>query len=236
MLTKQELLKSYEDGLREGMASVFLPVAVPWGRGRRMPQRKVLLADGDPHVLDGVGCFLMAWGLTVRCEATAVRCRAVLREEVPDLLLLGRRLRDGDGLEILQEVRATYPDLPVLMIGASTPDAEKEALRRGAQGFLARPFRAEDLEGEVFRALGNNVGARFIASRRGGCREGEDAIQGTRLDDPDSPDRRRHLWLLQDPAARRCGGVHQRDHPGPGPRVGSNRAAVSVQDETAEGI
>ncbi|OGG46169.1 MAG: hypothetical protein A3F84_26175 [Candidatus Handelsmanbacteria bacterium RIFCSPLOWO2_12_FULL_64_10] len=179
MLKKQELLKSYEDGLREGMASVFLPVTVPWGRGRRMPQRKVLLMDSDPHVLDGVGCFLIAWGLTVRCEATAVRCRAILREEVPDLLLLGRRLRDGDGSEVLKEVRVAYPDLPVLMIGASTPDAEEEALRRGAQGFLTRPFRAEDLEREVIRALGEMRGA--VAFSEGGCREGEDAAQGARL-------------------------------------------------------
>jgi len=144
-----DLRASYEARLREGMASVFHPVTCPQERRRRTPQRKVLLADTDPHVIDGVGCFLTAWGLAVRCEATAARCQAVLREEVPDLLLLG-----GEGLQVLQEVRAIYPDLPVLMIGSATPDAGEEAIRCGAQGVLVRPFRAEDLKKDVFRAMG----------------------------------------------------------------------------------
>lgn len=118
-----------------------------------MPPKKVLLVDGDPHILDEVGCRLIAWGLSVLCEVTASRCLAVLRREAPDLLLLGRRLRDGEGLEILQEVRRVRPGLPVLMIGISTPGAGQEALHWGVQGVLTRPFNAEDLEREVFRAL-----------------------------------------------------------------------------------
>lgn len=155
LLTEQELQQAYEDGLCEGLASVFLPgTTVPCGMGKEKPRGKVLLVAGDPHVLDGVGCCLIAWGLTVRCEATAIRCREILNEEVPDLLLLGHRLRDREGWDVLREVRATVPKLPVLIIGAATSDVD-EALRHGAQGFLVRPFSAEDLKKEVFRALGS---------------------------------------------------------------------------------
>lgn len=149
-LTEQELQRAYEDDLGKGLASVFLPgFTVPCGMGKERPRGKVLLADTDPHVIDSVGCFLEAWGLSVRCEATATCCIAALRQEVPDLLLLG-----GEGLKVLQEVRAIYPDLPVLMIGSATPDAGEEAIRCGAQGVLVRPFRAEDLKKDVFRAMG----------------------------------------------------------------------------------
>lgn len=81
MLTKQELLESYEDGLCEGMASVFLPVTVPWGRERRASQKKVLLVNADPHVLDGVGCFLIAWGLTVLLFRYKTRQRKASEEK-----------------------------------------------------------------------------------------------------------------------------------------------------------
>ncbi len=152
-MTPKKVLASYEDRLREDTATVFHPVTLPLERRRRRPPGNVLLVDGDPHILDEVGCRLVAWGLSVLCEATASRCLAVLRQEAPDLLLLGRRLRDREGLEILQEVRKVRPGLPVLMIGVSTPEVREEALRRGAMGVLTRPFSAEDLEREVFRAL-----------------------------------------------------------------------------------
>lgn len=59
---------------------------------------------------------------------------------------------DGDGLDILTDLRARYPALPVRMV-SSLRVAEQEALRLGAQGFLSKPFRMEDLKTAVFRAL-----------------------------------------------------------------------------------
>lgn len=115
--------------------------------------RKILLVDDDPQILEGVGDRLRSWGLEVREASTAAACYATLREEVPDLILLDIRLPDGDGLDILLGLRASYPALPVWMV-SSVWGAEQEAIRRGAQGFLAKPFKIEDLKKAVFRALG----------------------------------------------------------------------------------
>lgn len=115
--------------------------------------KKVLLVDDDPSILEGVGDRLRSYGLDVRCEATAAECYVALREETPDLVLLDIRLPDGDGLDILSHIRVHHPALPVLMI-SSIRGAEKESLKRGAQGFLAKPFKGEDLKREVFKTLG----------------------------------------------------------------------------------
>ncbi len=118
-----------------------------------MSLKKVLLVDDDLNILEGVGDRLRTYGLEVRCEATAAGCYAALREEVPDLVLLDIRLPDGDGLDILSHIRVHHPALPVLMI-SSVRGAGQESLRRGAQGFLAKPFKGENLKKAVFRALG----------------------------------------------------------------------------------
>ena len=119
-----------------------------------MPSKKILLVDDDPDILSGVGDRLRSYGLDVRCESTAAGCFAALRQETPDLLLLDIRLPDGNGLDILSDLKATYPALPVLIISSSTRTAERESLRRGAQGFISKPFKMEELKRQVFKVLG----------------------------------------------------------------------------------
>lgn len=151
---KQERLKVLDGEVGEEWEPVLLSLIRREGRGEGMPRRKVLLVHRDPHVLDEVGGHLMAWGLSVRCEATTEGCWAVLRQEMPDLLLLDLHLPGGNGLEALRTIRASHPDLLVLIIGASMPGAEEASLRRGAKGFLSWPFRMEDLKAQVFQAMG----------------------------------------------------------------------------------
>lgn len=115
--------------------------------------KKILLVDDDPGILEGVGERLQSYGLEVRCEATAAGCYAALTEEVPGLVLLDIQLPDGNGLDILKDLREQHPTLPVLMI-SSVRGVEREALRRGAKGFLAKPFRGEGLKKAVFQILG----------------------------------------------------------------------------------
>jgi len=117
-----------------------------------MPPKKILLVDDDLSLLDGVGDRLRSYGLKVRCEATAAGCFSALSQEVPDLVLLDIQLPDGNGLDLLSHIRAHHPALPVLMV-SSVRGVEKEALRRGATGFLAKPFRGEDLKQAVLQAL-----------------------------------------------------------------------------------
>ncbi len=69
------------------------------------------------------------------CQAlTALR----LHSEV-DLVLLDRHLPDRDGLDVLDEMRRTYPAVPVVMLSGDKDQVTiNQALRRGALGFIPK--------------------------------------------------------------------------------------------------
>ena len=73
----------------------------------------------------------------------------VVRELLPDVVLLDVYMPDMTGLEVLRELRASSgpeADVDVLMVTAAD-DAEsvRRALRGGVGGYLIKPFSAEDL-------------------------------------------------------------------------------------------
>ena len=71
-----------------------------------------------------------------------------------DLALLDLRLGLQSGMDVLPELLRAQPDLPVLMITAygSIPSAV-EAMRRGAQDYLAKPFTPDEVRLAVSQAL-----------------------------------------------------------------------------------
>ena len=84
----------------------------------------------------------------------------VVRELLPDVVLLDVYMPDMTGLEVLRELRASAgpeADVDVLMVTAAD-DAEsvRRALRGGVGGYLIKPFHAEDLR----RRLEHLVAAR----------------------------------------------------------------------------
>ncbi len=82
---------------------------------------------------------------------TLAAARRALADGRVDLLLLDVRLPDGDGLDLAREVIALGPDRPrILVMSASVLPAERDAaVAAGCDGFLAKPYRAE----EFFAAL-----------------------------------------------------------------------------------
>jgi CheY-like chemotaxis protein len=59
-----------------------------------------------------------------------------------------------DGLEVLARLHQTHPELPVLILSASSDRSLAEkALSKGAAGYLLKPFKPAQLEDKVCRAL-----------------------------------------------------------------------------------
>jgi response regulator of citrate/malate metabolism len=89
------------------------------------------------------GCTVVG---TASDGATALR---VVRELLPDVVLLDVYMPDMTGLEVLQALRAsTGPeaDVDVLMVtAADDADSVRRALRGGVGGYLIKPFHAEEL-------------------------------------------------------------------------------------------
>jgi DNA-binding response OmpR family regulator len=68
-------------------------------------------------------------------------------ESQPKLVLLDLRLRDGDGFQVCEAIKATQPDLPVVMITStySTAQARQDGLAAGADAYLIEPVPPDRL-------------------------------------------------------------------------------------------
>ena len=94
---------------------------------------------------------------------SAANASLVLNQERVDLLLLDVVMPEKDGIEFLKEARTMYPDLPVIMVSASTSVRPVvEAMQKGALDFITKPFDIEEIRRVVRRAIDSNSLSRHV--------------------------------------------------------------------------
>jgi len=88
---------------------------------------KILLVDDDPDVRMAIGMVLEAEGYQVRTARDGVECLEMIREEVPDLLILDLLMPRKDGFAVVRELRENpkYRKLPILILTAVREDASR---------------------------------------------------------------------------------------------------------------
>lgn len=70
----------------------------------------------------------------------------MVRDKVPDVVLLDMRMPGANGLDILRELRAARVDMPVAMLTTSTEERDVIAsLQQGARGYLLKDMEPDDL-------------------------------------------------------------------------------------------
>jgi CheY-like chemotaxis protein len=115
----------------------------------------VLVVDDEPVVRDAARLVLEQEGLRVAIaadgdEALAHDALAQCRLVLCDMMMPGR-----DGLEVVAQIRARRPEVPIVLITGYATEANAErAMEAGATAFLAKPFDEEELLDQVRRVLG----------------------------------------------------------------------------------
>jgi DNA-binding NarL/FixJ family response regulator len=103
---------------------------------------KVLLVDDHPLVLSALQTVIHSIGAdtTVVGVDNAAAARATLRDDPDfDLVLLDLALGEDDGFALLEEFRATYPAVPVVVVSASERTSDViRAIDTGAMGFVPK--------------------------------------------------------------------------------------------------
>jgi DNA-binding NtrC family response regulator len=74
----------------------------------------------------------------------------------PDVVLLDLKLPDANGLDLLPQIKKTWPDTEVIVLtGEATFDAAVQATKRGAYHFINKPFDTQALQVTIDRAIEN---------------------------------------------------------------------------------
>jgi two-component system response regulator PilR (NtrC family) len=118
----------------------------------------ILVVDDDDTIRDTLYDLLSE---EHRCHTaeTAENALKLLDAEFYDVVLTDISMPGLSGLELLGQVRQRYPDTPVIVIsGINDQEHAKGMIKMGAFDYLLKPFRLEDVEASINRAVGYHRG------------------------------------------------------------------------------
>jgi two-component system OmpR family response regulator len=120
---------------------------------------KILLVEDDPALADGLVASLTEIGFDVTPVMTASFADSSLRTQPYDLLILDLGLPDGDGLDLLRQLRGRKLTLPVLILTARDGLNDRiNGLQLGADDYMTKPFDLRELEARVHALLRRSRG------------------------------------------------------------------------------
>lgn len=110
-------------------------------------QMKVLVIDDEANFTEEIEEFLQNQGYLSFTANNVHKGKAILKTHDIDLLILDVRLKGVNGLDVLREVKFTYPKLEVIIVSAhGDMETVITALRNGAIDYLKKPFRHTDIQ------------------------------------------------------------------------------------------
>jgi DNA-binding NtrC family response regulator len=123
-------------------------------------RQRLLIVDDDPNIVAGLEA-LLAEEWEVKTAMTTRDARMVFADFSPDVVLLDMNLPDGNGVDVLHDLKMYSEAVSVIMMsGVGTVDSVVESMKLGAETFLQKPFDYSML------ALTLEQVSRIVATRR----------------------------------------------------------------------
>ena len=145
------------------MSAKKKPVPVP----RDTSKHRVFVVDDHPIVRQGLAQLINSEpDLVVSGQGEdAYGSLRAIRENKPDLCLVDVSLKDSDGIELLKELKAQAPELPVLILSMHDESLYAErALRAGAKGYIMKQEAPQTLLGAIRKVLNGEV---YVSEKMG---------------------------------------------------------------------
>src|SRR3954469_21259426 len=116
--------------------------------------RRILIIDDERPILMTLEALLTRRGFQVDTAATAAAGLKCLKAHPPALVLLDLQLPDAEGLHTLDQIKAEFPEMQVIILTAhDSLNNAIESIKRGAYHFISKPYAPEELLSLVEKAL-----------------------------------------------------------------------------------
>ena len=116
-------------------------------------KKRVLLVDDDVNTRTSIGLGLRKEGFLV-CEVEGIKkAFTAIRKNRPDVIVLDLSLQDGDGLDLIKELRKN-DSLPVIVCtGRSSEDEKITGLEMGADDYITKPLSIKEMASRIRTVL-----------------------------------------------------------------------------------
>ncbi len=122
----------------------------------------VLLIDDEPSIQFGFSAYLNKTGYHVQTAGSIKEATQKLKQNSFDIILLDLSLPDGNGMDLITEIRQNYPEVALVVItGAGDVPVAVKAMQLGADNFLTKPVDMNELN--VY--LGKSVELKGLRSK-----------------------------------------------------------------------
>ena len=124
---------------------------------------KVFITDDHYMVVEGIRSLLINEKDIdfIGSASTVASCRAFLKNQQPDVLLLDINLPDGNGIDLCKEIREQYPQ--IFILGLSTFNQAsyiKDMMNNGASGYVLKNATQKELTEAIHLA---SIGKTYMA-------------------------------------------------------------------------
>ena len=137
-------------------------------------KHKILIVEDDKYIINFISMSLKKEDYDYVIAKTCGEANALFYANRPDMIILDLGLPDGDGIEIIKNVRE-ISKIPIIVVSARQEEEEKiQALDLGADDYMTKPFSPSELVARVKahmdrynRLIGSNVRKNDIVEIRG---------------------------------------------------------------------
>ena len=109
-------------------------------------KKHVLVVDDDPDILKVLKANLELYGFDAITAGNWTKAKEILKEQLPDLIILDLMLPDGDGVQICRLLKDRHPRIPIIMLTAKDSVSDKVmGFESGADDYIVKPFETLEL-------------------------------------------------------------------------------------------
>jgi two-component system KDP operon response regulator KdpE len=122
----------------------------------------VLVVDDEEYILAFVGIKLKVSGYQVSTATDGVQALEMIKDKVPDLVIIDLIMPRMDGPRLLKEIRKISSVPVIILTAVDAQDVVIKELRSGADDYLHKPFNPDELVARIEAIRRRNNGNNMI--------------------------------------------------------------------------